>query len=418
MTRPAQRRMRTVRRGAFGVGNAILAVAAPSVASAQTLVGGIDVSLSGEAVSNPYLEPGSADMTAAVTAEVRPWVSQQTEVTSFNLSAFVQARQFSDDQDREDNYGASAELTHRASERVTLTGRATLRSIASRARGIEFPGLDPNPQTPVPEPEPLDPGFGLDPSLLGTRGRTTQLSGGIGTQYAIDARRSLRIDLDLEDLDFSHANGQDYRTHAVSSSLTQVIDSTTSVGATVNLSLSDYANPSVADARIVTAMGSVSHRLDQRWTLDASAGASVARVEAAGPFPSRESTGISATVSLCRREARGGLCIDYQRQPRPTGLGDVRDSDSANLSYNLAWSARTQIAVGASYTRTGEAVNVAAPDSGTEYVSVRATLDRAFNQRVSGFVTASASRVFQAGQTIEPNINVGLGIRIRLGRRR
>lgn len=415
MTSLAKEPTRAARLRALGIGNAMLAVAAPGAAWAQNLDAGIDVRLSGEVVSNPYLDQGDAEPTAAVNAEVRPWLRQQTEVTSFNLSAFAQARQFADGQDMEDNYGVSASLSHRASQRVTLTARADVQSAASRLNAV-FPGLDPNPATPVPEPLPLDPGLGVDPTLLGTRGRTTTVNGGIGTQYAIDERRSLQIDLDLEDLDFTHANAQDYRTHGVATTLMQVVNATTSVGAALNFRQTDYDSPTVPDARIFLAMGSVSHRLDERWTLEASAGASMTRLEAVGAFARRESTSIAATASLCRREERGSLCVDYERQPQPTGLGQVRNTDTASLSYNREWSVRNRLSVGASYSRSGSAVNVSTPVSETEYLTVRATLERAFNERVSGFVTASTSRVFGSNLAIEPDIDVGLGLHIRLGR--
>ena len=392
----------------------MLVVAASGAASAQELDGGIDVRLSAEAVNNPYLETGDTDVTGAVSAEVRPWLGQQTEVTSFNLAAVVQARQFVEDYDLEDNYGASATLTHRASERVTLTGRADAYSSAARLSSV-FPGLNPNPDTPVP---PLDPGVDDDPTLLGQRGRTIALSAGVGAQYAIDERNSVAIDLDLQDLGFTHANSRDYRTYGIAAQLTQVANPTTTVGATFSLRNTDYAEPTARDARVVVVMGSVSHRLDERWTLEASAGASATRIEAAGPIPRSDSTAIAASMSLCQRQERGTLCLDYGRQPEPTGAGGVRNSDTARLNYNLQWSERNRLAVAASYSRSGRAIGSASVVPAVEFLSVRATLERAFNKRVSGFVTASTTRVYRPDLSVEPNVNVGLGISVLLGRRR
>ena len=154
--------------------------------------------------------------------------------------------------------------------------------------------------------------------------------------------------MDVEDFQFYQENAQDYRTHEVATTLTQVVDATTSVGAALSFRQTDYEASTVPDARIVVAMGSLSHRLDERWTLEASAGASVTRAEAAGPFARREATSITTAVSLCRRERRGGLCVDYRREPEPTGLGEVRNSESASLNYNMEWAERNSLSIGAS----------------------------------------------------------------------
>ncbi len=395
----------------------MLAIVAPNAASAQNLDAGVDVLLSGEAVSNPYFLPGDSDLTAAVTVEARPWLRQQSAVTTFDLSAFARARKFADGEETEDDYGALATVSHRASARATLTARANVSSTASRVSAA-FPGLDANPDSPVPEPSPpLDPGLVVDPTVLGARGRATRANVGFGTQYAIDERRSIQIDLDLDDFHFQQANAQDYRTHEVATTLTQVVDATTNVGAALSFRQTDYETPTVPDARIVVAVGSLTHRLDERWTLEASAGASVTRAEAAGPFARREATSITTAVSLCRRERRGGLCVDYRREPEPTGLGEVRNSERASLDYNMEWAERNSLSIGASYSRSGSTFNSNTQDSDLEYVTVRATLERAFSKRVSGFVSASTNRTYGSGLDIEPNFNIGAGLRIRLGRR-
>src|SRR5690606_22219213 len=121
-----------VRCRSLWLGGAALAMIAGGGASAQVLRGGVDVSLSAEAISNPYLEQGDTDPSAAATVEIRPWVSEASELTSFDLRGFVQVREFSRNYDREENYGASASVSHRASERLTVTGNTGISSTASR----------------------------------------------------------------------------------------------------------------------------------------------------------------------------------------------------------------------------------------------------------------------------------------------
>lgn len=109
--------------------------------------------------------------------------------------------------------------------------------------------------------------------------------------------------------------------------------------------------------------------------------------------------------------------MDYRREPEPTGLGEVRNSERASLDYNMEWAERNSLSIGASYSRSGSTFNSNTQDSDLEYVTVRATLERAFSQRVSGFVSASTNRTYGSGLDIEPNFNIGAGLRIRLGRR-
>lgn len=403
-------------RGALRLGCAASALAVANAAVAQESRGGVEIRMGAEVAQNPYLESGvGGGASAAVIGEVRPWYRQQSELTTFDLQGLVQARQFSSRFGLEDNYGASARIAHRASERVSVSGRASVTSSASRL-GTSFDRLGTNPDDPALAPLPIDP-LPEDPTLLGERGRTTALSAGAGVNYMIDERHQIATDLDFRDLSFGRVTARDYRSYAAQTRFTRVIDAATGIGVALGYRVTDYESTMIGDADTLTAMGSVTHRFNERLTLDASLGAARTEVEAGGGTPRRTFTSLAAGSSLCSRDSRGGLCVSYQRQPQASALGTVRSSDSLGLSFSRRLSERDNLSMGANYSRSGT-IGGGAGISRIELLRGQATFQRRFTERVSGFLAASAAKTYRPDLAVKPNVNVGAGIAIRLGSRR
>lgn len=398
-------------------GAALAAIAISGPASAQEILTGMDIRLGVEASKNPYLEQGDTEVTGAVLAEFRPWLRQQSGRTTLDIEGSVQARQYSSRYGFEDNYRASARISHRASERLSLTAGTSISSSVARLDGLDRLGSSPpvGPSLPV---NPVSPILPDDYTVFGFRGRTTVADIVLGAQYALDARRSIGLDLDFQDLSYERANTSDFRTYGAQGRFSQVVNETTSIGVIAGYRKTDYRRQLSGDATTLTAMGNVNHRLDTRWTLDASLGASRTKVDATPLAPSGSWTSLSAQASLCRRDDRGNFCVDYRRSPQPSGLGSVRNTDLAGATYYRRLSERDRLSLGGSYSRSSGTTGLSVVEPTVEYLSANASFERDFHQRLTGFVSASASKVWHEGISVEPSINVGAGIVLRLGQRR
>lgn len=416
MTHHSTQQTRSTPHRALYWGAALMTIATSGAAGAQDVRTGADIHLGGEVAKNPYLEQGNAEVTAAALVEFRPWLRQENALTTLDIEGSIQARQFTSHYGLEDNYRASMRVGHRASDRLMLTGGAGFSSTESR-RGGSFGRFEIDPNLVGPPLVPIDP-LPDDVTVLGIRGRTTTADAILGANYAIDARRSVSVGVDFRDVSLNHANAVDYRTYGAQTRFNQLIDEATSVGIIFGYREIDYRSALGGDAETISAMGALSHRLDERWSLNASLGASRTSIEAGGGLPSRTWTSLTAQISLCSRDEYGSICIDYQRQPQPSGLGTVRTSDILGLSFSRRLSASDRVSLGASYSRNGGATGFAGAHPSIELVSARAMYTRDFNERLSGFLSASTSRISRADIALEPNVNVGAGIIIRLGQRR
>jgi len=390
-------------------------LASPAAVSAQRLTGEVVVEAGGAVVDNPYLDESDSNVTASGTVQVRPRLTYDSSVTQVDLTALAQGKAYADRYDFEDNYGVSVGISHRASERIQL--RATGAFTSSVARGSDlFPRVFPGDGPALPEtpgPLPID-----DITTLGQRGRTNALSLGSGVDYTIDARNRLTFDNTYQRLTFDQPNASDYSIFQGEARYTRVLTESTSVGAIVGYQISDYTDPLTSDARTVLGLASVSHRLDEAWSLSASLGVNRTRSEGTVGRPSRTATTLASRATVCRRDSREALCIEFRRQPQPAAFGGVRNSTAASVNYNYRLSERETITLGGSYSRTGGFDDAVAPLQPATFVGVRGRYDRRLSQRLTAYAEASVDRIYRSDLSVEPRKRIGVGISYTFGRTR
>ncbi len=397
-------------------GTLALAALAAAPAGAQALQGGVDVSVGAEVSSNPYLEQGASDVTASGSARVFPWVQYDNGRTAYTLDGSFEGRAFtSGGYDFEDNYSLNAGISHRASERLTLRARTGIFSTASSFSSLLAGVSGPIDGPPLPTvPNPIDPGE--DVTVLGQLGRNSALLFSAGADMTFDARNQLQVSGDFRDSWSNRPNAEDYRSYGAQSRFMHVLDQSTSIGTDLSYQQTDYQQATAGDARTISTLGSLSHRLGQYWTLDASAGASFTRIDPTPASPELDFTSFSVRANLCSRTERRGLCFEYRRQPEPSAFGGVRNSDNFDFSFDQRVSQRDRLSLGLGFVRSGESRIDPVAFPKIDYLNLRGQFRRQFSNRVSAFVSGTLSRVDRPDVEVDPSVTVGAGITVSLGR--
>lgn len=407
-----------------------------SALQAQSVRTGVDVSAEAEATSNPYLDEASNDWVGAGTVEVRPWLVSETATDRIDLEAFARGRAFTDTFDFEDSFGGSLRASHRASPRANYYGQANVLSTSARSNFSRFDrggfgggfGRDPlaPPTDPAAPAQPIDPTTGLGPvivpplddiTIVGLQGRSTTLALSAGTNRQVDTRSSLSANIDYNRLWVSGSQISGYDSASVGLTYSRRLSARTTGGFSLNAGQTRYD----AEFPKTTTLGayvSAQHQLSAAWSLSWSLGVSSSQSNALGPFPEVSEVTLAGNVSACRTQAQSRLCLGVSRSQQPSTLGQVRTSDAVDFSYSERLSARDRVDLYANYARSSAPSEIATPFDRIEIASVGATLTRALNPRLDGYVFGRASRSYGGYLTDEPSIAFGVGLRARFGDRR
>lgn len=403
---------------------------APQAARAQSVQTGVDVSLSAEAVNNPYLTDEDSSWVGAGTVEVRPWLRRTDETDSIQLRGLARLRAFTGQFDAETAFGADLEATTRISARTTAfananfltTNRRTPFDVLTPRPGLSDPivtdpGILPAPGV-VPIAQPIIVLPGEDITLLGDPGRLTTTSLGAGVSHQIDPVSTLGYNVSYLRLDGDDDSlGTGYQSASLGANYSRQLTPRTQAGLAGNASKTRYEQ-NRPSATTFSLSATVAQQIGRYWSLNASAGVSSTEAEDNGFFPGYSSVSPIASLNVCNQPVRRKFCFGYTRSQQPSFLGDVRTSDSAVASYSEQLSQRRRVDLNASYARSegDEEASVLFPD--VELVSLRGVFTQTINDRTEGYVSGSVSKSYGGFLTRDPSISFGAGVRLRLGTRR
>lgn len=405
-----RRSFRSDNRAAIALVGIALGCGAAS-ANAQSVVQEVVVSLGTEVATNPYLDETDQSASIAATAEIRPRLSYDTSVTQFDLEAFARGSAFAENYGFQDNYGASARVRQRATEQLSLLLDAGVTSTDSPADMWWATGegsVPGGPSIPLPPTE--------DVTVLGQRGRTTSIFGGVGIEYAATARDLFALSGDYRDVSLSHAGAEDYTVAEVEGRYSRVVDERTTLGLVTSYRRFNYDGDMRSDSESLAVLASFSLRLDRTWMLSGAAGIDRTRTDAGLTTPSSTNTSFSGNASLCRRDVRETFCVDYVRQSQPTGYSGLRNTDTIAASYSLQASEYDSVTLSGNYSRDSSVGSGPALSPDTKFAGVSGSYQHRFSQRLSGYVEASLDRLHRGGVALDPRARVGAGIRYSFGR--
>lgn len=396
----------------------------PHAAKAQTMQTGVDVSISAEAVNNPYLTDADSAWVGAGTVEVRPWLRQADEKDSIELRGLARARGFTSRFDVETALGADLMATSRLNARTAVYGNASILTTNQRTPfdvltprpGLTDPIVPPTDLVPITDPIIVLPGE--DVTVLGAMGQITTASVGAGVSHQIDPSSTLGYNVEYRRLDGDGDSlGVGYESASIGASYSRQLTPRTQVGLSGNASKTRYEQ-NRPGATSFSLSGTLGQQLGRYWTLNASAGVSSTEADGNGFFPGYSSVSPVASISICNQPVRKNFCFGYTRSQQPSFLGDVRTNDAAFISYSEQFSQSQRVDLSASYSRSEGDEEADSLYGDVEAVSLRGVFSQTINDRVEGYVSGSVARTYGGFLSREPSISFGVGVRLRLGARR
>lgn len=386
----------------------------PHMAHAQSSPRGtVDISMGGEGSTNPFSQVNGEGAFAFVVS-VDPRLVWQDERSTVSIDSNFRYSQYLDTYGSDEAGRVAGAANQQLSERTSVFARAGFQTSRSSVRDSFFRSTgDPFDPDFVPE-IPLS-----DVSVLGRRTRVNTLDASGGIAHVLGPSDSIAFSISGSRSTFSDITRSDYRTGSANMQYSRRLSERTSIIGSLGFTLSDYLSQRDGDAKIVSPQIGVEHQLNERVSINASAGVSYAIIDQ-GVGSSNKSTYFSGSFSICDRGVRSTLCASASRGAGPTALGGVSSSTIASIKYDLAVTPKDRVSVSARYGRTNRSSDpiFGLQQGSRDIIGVQGTYSREINERLSLDVTPSYSKIYEPGLQRDSNFSAIISLRLRLGKLR
>jgi hypothetical protein len=392
------------------LGFSLLVGSAPNAASADTRQS-VDVSVSGKAVSNPYLDAANGSWSGVGSISIDPRISTGNEVTSFVLTGDVRISQYTRRYGADESASIGAAMQTRVSERTVLSGGVNF--ISSRSSALDV--LQIAPSGPSDQTQPLSPDVILpDISTVGQRDRVNRYFAHVGMDRVLSANSGIGFNLSGGYTDTNRPGGQNYARADFALNYRKTLSPRTSFLATMTLGGSDYSGSAFRDAIFMTELVGVKSSLGEHTDLTVQGGATLTR------FSGGEShVDLAANVSLCQQWLRSSLCAIGSRSAAPTAYQGVSTFTAAGLTYSLQAGATGRFTIGAHYGQTKGLTDFASSlRRSSTLFGISGEYSRTLATRTFVFVRPSMSRNSSStfvGSANRTSFQVEIGVRHRFG---
>lgn len=397
-------------------------IGAPAVANAQDIQTSAFASIGGSAETNPYNDANPGGAAVAATAEIRPSVRVRDELTTIEINAMAQFRQFLRRYGLEDNYSISAAIVRRQTDQLTLRANSFFSYNQGGFNGFGRPSLT-TPDPIVVTPDPAVPGPVIDPlialsdvNILGVRTRTTSYGAGLGGDVTMGPYSSLSIDLDTRAMRFSTNGLDDYNSLHGEARWTYQVAEGVSAGLIGGYGKTNYLELAQGDAGTADILASLDAKLGARWTASVSVGGSFTTIDGRGGRPDVHYSSISTRARFCWQGEFSQFCLGGQRSPQPTANGNVRVSTTINGDYSIRVSERERISLSGSYAKTGRSRDLTiGAQPAIDFVAASARYDNQINNKLSAFVNANLSKTYSSLLRRKANVGIAIGLQYSFG---
>jgi hypothetical protein len=206
--------------------------------------------------------------------------------------------------------------------------------------------------------------------------------------------------------DYPHASGlvSSYRTIGLDVTHKRVISPTTTLGGRIDAYAVDYRN--APTSKVYTPQIFLSQRLPMRWTIEASAGASVRDNGTMRAI-------FSGQLTICRTGEQDRLCFAASRAPAVTGFSGVRTQSALSALYDYRLDLRSTVSASASYSWiASDASNII---GSRRFFSANATYRRDMGHNFSLFAALDYRHIQSKGVTVKADRSGRLGASVRFG---
>lgn len=375
----------------------------PFAAQADELHFGADVAARLGYSTNPYSVSGTNTDSASAQLEVRPAFKIAGERSVFLLSGMASIEQYFDHYSRLHNYEAKADYRLRPSERLSthLNIDYTSSVIGSYQNALTG-GVD--------DTEAEDPSIvpGTDIGLFGTRSRRQSLNFAGDISLSLSERDRISGSAFFLDSSYSGISGVgDYQGYGATLAFARQLSRHSQIGVQLTGARYDYEIAG-NDSQILSPQATIAAQLDSRWTASGAIGASFIDRQGEG-----EKITYSGNLSLCRKDARGTLCLTGRRSVLPTGTLGTQIETGGGATYRYRLSEYGTLGLAADY-RTNRN-SQAGGTNANEYVRGSVSYDHQIKQRMRLTATAFYRDIFGGAIARKADAGGQLGIAMRFG---
>jgi hypothetical protein len=369
-----------------------------------------DVTLGAGAASNPLLQEGDSSGSAFLELAINPRYLLADELGTTSLDVYYRRTQYLNEYGDTQAYGGSVQSQRRLSQQLLLRALLSFDSsiLGERGSALIIP-ID--PVDPVGPGTPLPPNIDPDLGLFGLGQRSNRIRAGLGAEYQRTEVDIIAGDVEIAQTSFGDEQIlSDFRSYSGTLGYARSLSERTRVGARVSAQIIDY-DLSGSTSSVVQPQLTLDTQLDPLWSLKAAAGLLFVNTEQDGR--SSDSIGFSANVTGCRKAERSALCLQFQRDAAPSGLGEVLTRTSGSVDYSYRLGERSNLRAHADISRV-EGSDFADRDSLT-YGNASAAYDRELTKRLSGGVSVAYRDIYGLERNVSADVSGQLFVRARLG---
>ncbi|WP_411291199.1 hypothetical protein, partial [Sphingorhabdus sp.] len=217
----------------------------------------------------------------------------------------------------------------------------------------------------------------------------------------------------------SDTNQPDYRTASIGAGYGRRLSERTTINAGLTGTLADYIGTKNGDARILGLKIGIDNKINERVSLTANIGVSVASVDDAFG-KSQTDTYLTGSFSICDKGVKSALCGSFSRSAEPTALGGVRAVTNLAAVYDKTLSKSERLVLSARYGQTSQSF-APTPIAGARNIQIygaSGTYSKDISERLAFVITPSFTKEVERRFRNESNYAVTVGVRLRLGKLR
>lgn len=359
--------------------------------------------------SNPRMQFGDSQGSGFGRLSARGFHSMVGERTSGSVTGFAEASAYLQDYGIESIFAVDGNVSHEASEKVTLFGSAGVSGDISGQLSNRF--LYTPPEVIVPDPNLPPPVTVEDPDFFGFAGRQYRVYGQAGASIRTSEVGRISVSGGAQRVFYTEDLLDDYTSLFGTVSYDHTLSERTSVGVSVGVNRTDY-DGSGDHSTIINPAVFVRTQLDEQWTAQASVGVSFSDVEREGTSDS--SKNLSLDGSICRTTETERLCGRIGQYSSASALDSLVTTSSIGVDWFKRLDADQTIQLSTSAVRY--AVDEVILDNTTSYhYRIAASYSRRINGRLSAGADLGARTLRLDGPDPDPDFTGSLFVRYRLG---
>jgi len=359
--------------------------------------------------TNPLIRTVDSQSSFLGRASARAVHAWQGERSSTSLSGFVEGTTYFNNYGLESIFSLTGSTSYQTSETVTVYGSGGISGDLSGQLSNRFLGVPIAPEVPDPTIPPPPPTVD-NPDVFDFVGRSYHVYGQAGASIRTSTRSQIGFHAGATRAIYSSSLLDEYTSIYGSGSYSLTLSERTTVGATLNVSRTEYDN-SNDHSTTITPAATIHTQLSESWDLTGSAGVTFANVDRG--LISDSSANLSLQGSVCHTTESDRLCARVDRYSAASANTTLITTTSAGIDWYKKLDAVQTIQLSANFSHYEEEVlNI---NRTTNHFRLAANYSRVINDRLSGGVDLGVRSLHRTGIDPDTDITGTVFVRYRIG---